>query len=47
MARLLGLSQYGGSYKPRVDKVVAYLTSTLYSTTAKEAEMPVLGAVEA
>jgi len=29
VARLLGLSQYGGSYKPRIDKVVAYLTSTL------------------
>lgn len=47
VARLLGLSQYGGSYKPRIDKVVAYLTSTLYSTTQNGAEMPVLGAVEA
>ena len=47
VARLLGLSQYGGSYKARVDKVVEYLTSTLYSTTPKEPEMPVLGAVEA
>ena len=47
VARLLGLSQYGGSYKARIDKVVAYLTSTLYSTTPKEAEMPDLGAVGA
>lgn len=47
VARLLGLSQYGGSYKARVDKVVEYLTSTLYSTTPKEPEMPVLGAIEA
>jgi DNA segregation ATPase FtsK/SpoIIIE-like protein len=45
VARLLGLSQYGGSYKQRVDKVVEYLTSTLYSTTPKEAENPVFGAV--
>lgn len=47
VARLLGLSQYGGSYKTRIDNVVAYLTSTLYSTTQNAAEMPVLGAVEA
>jgi hypothetical protein len=47
VAKLMGLSQYGGSYKTRVDKVVEYLTSTLYSTTPKVAEMPTLGAVEA
>jgi hypothetical protein len=46
VARLLGLSQYGGSYKSRVDKVIAYLTSTLYSTTPKMPEIGVFGAVE-
>lgn len=46
VARLLGLSQYGGSYKARIDKVVAYLTSTLYSTTPKMPENGGFGAVE-
>lgn len=46
VARLLGLSQYGGSYKARIDRVVEYLTSTLYSTTPKAAGMPTFGAVE-
>ena len=47
VARLLGLSQYGGSYKTRVDKVIEYLTSTLYSTTSGQVEKPVLGNLEA
>jgi DNA segregation ATPase FtsK/SpoIIIE-like protein len=46
VARLLGLSQYGGSYKARVDKVIAYLTSTIYSTTQNMPDNGVLGAVE-
>jgi hypothetical protein len=47
VARLMGLSQYGGSYKAKVDKVVEYLTSTLYSTTQNRPENGVFGAVEA
>lgn len=44
IATLLGFSQYGGSYRNKVDAVIEYLTST---TTTNGQELPNFGVLEA
>lgn len=40
--KLLGFSQYGGSYRTKVDKIIEYLSTTTTTTTENGLKMPVL-----